>query len=116
MKILFIHPNFPGQYKFLARELAKDPDNQVVFLCNPKPLAMDGVRKIEIRILEKTNPQAHPYLQDFEKAIARGQAVRQACEALKKQGFTPDTPRKNTRRKIRAFMAFSFQASCWREF
>lgn len=34
MKILFIHRNFPAQFKFLAAELAKNSENKIVFLTN----------------------------------------------------------------------------------
>ena len=34
MKILFLHRNFPGQFKFLAMALAKEPANEVCFVTN----------------------------------------------------------------------------------
>ena len=32
MNILIIHPTFPGQYFYLSTDLAKNPENKVVFL------------------------------------------------------------------------------------
>lgn len=90
MKILFIHPNFPGQYKHVARHMASDSSNEVVFICNPKPKEIPNVRKVEVHYVRVGISQAHDHLHDFEEAILRGQAIAQTCFNLKIQGFTPD--------------------------
>lgn len=90
MKILFIHPNFPGQYKHIARHMASDPENEVLFICNPKPKEIPGVRKVEVHYVRVGKSGAHEHLQDFEEATYRGQAIAQTCQNLKIQGFTPD--------------------------
>ena len=47
MKILFIHPNIPGQYKHLARVFGADPENKVVFITERKDdREIPGVTKI----------------------------------------------------------------------
>jgi hypothetical protein len=46
MKILFVHQNFPGQYLHLARHLARQPENQVVFITQRKDAELPGMRKI----------------------------------------------------------------------
>ena len=46
MKILFLHQNFPGQYKHLARHLGAMPDNQVVFITQREDASLPGVSKI----------------------------------------------------------------------
>ena len=87
------HPNFPGQYKHLAHQLASDPENQVVFISNPKPQYIPGVQKVEVQVPTHEGgggSRAHRYLQDFEKAIYRGQAVWRVCADLKVKGFVPD--------------------------
>lgn len=92
MKILFIHPNMPGQYKHLARIMAQDPKNQVVFItkdkanCDPIP----GITRVNYRVTRDAKPETHRYLINFERAIFQGQEVWRVCHKLKKQGFTPD--------------------------
>jgi hypothetical protein len=46
MKYLFIHQNFPGQYRHVVRHLASQPGNQVCFITQPNDNAMPGVHKI----------------------------------------------------------------------
>jgi len=31
MRVLFLHPNFPAQYRHVAAALAKDSQNEVVY-------------------------------------------------------------------------------------
>ena len=47
MKILFIHPNMPGQYRNLCRVAAQDKRNTVVFLTKPTKVEIPGVHKVE---------------------------------------------------------------------
>ena len=44
MKILLIHQNMPGQYKHIAKELAKDPNNEVVFITKEGRPDIEGVK------------------------------------------------------------------------
>lgn len=91
MKILFIHPNFPGQFKHLAAAFGQDKNNQVLFACryDNKP-DIKGVTKVKYRVTREPSKDAHRYLIGFEQAVCAGQAVYRLCEKLKKSGFTPD--------------------------
>jgi len=91
MKILFLHPNMPGQYKHLVKEFAKDKNNELVFITHPKPnLEIEGVKKIEFDEQREPTKHSHRYLILFEKGIYRAQEVWRVCNELKDQGFTPD--------------------------
>lgn len=91
MKILIIHPNFPGQYKHIARVLGADPKNQVLFACKPKQAGnIPGVKRIEYQAAREPSASTHPYIIGFERAVLYGQAMWRVCEQLKRQGFTPD--------------------------
>ena len=91
MKILFIHPNMPGQYKHLARVMAQDPANQVVFITKEKPdINIPNVTKVEYRCTRDVLPETHRYLINFERAIFQGQEVWRVCNKLKEKGFVPD--------------------------
>lgn len=51
MRILFVHMNFPAQFRNVASVLGRDPDNEVVFLTmNENPgWNIPGVRKAVTR-------------------------------------------------------------------
>lgn len=90
MKILFMHPNMPGQYKHLARKFAEDPDNQVVFLTKPGKPDIPNVTKLEYDVKREVAPEVHRYLITFERAIYASQEVWRVCKKMKEEGFIPD--------------------------
>ncbi len=91
MRILFIHPNFPGQFRHVATALGRDPKNEVVFATNnPRPeWKIKGVKKA---LFKENTPhtQKNSLLNPFIEAEAKGEAVLRLCEKLKAIGFTPD--------------------------
>ncbi len=92
MKILFIHPNMPGQFKHLCRHFAKDPANQVVFLTKPRPqINLKNVHKLEYVVPREPSAHTHRYVLGFERAVLQGQEAYRMCRQLKKdEGFVPD--------------------------
>jgi glycosyltransferase involved in cell wall biosynthesis len=90
MKILFVHQNFPGQYLHLARHLARQPENQVVFITQRKDAELPGVRKIVYQPHREVTLNQHRYLRDMEAGVLNAQAVVRVALDLKKSGFTPD--------------------------
>ena len=90
MRILFIHQNAPGQFRHLAPHLAKDPDNDVVFLGERVPAVANGVRWLRYPPPRPPGPDTHHYLRKIESSLRRGQEVVRACLKLREGGFTPD--------------------------
>lgn len=91
MKILFIHPNMPGQYRNLCRVCAQDPKNQVVFITKPSQVEIPSVTKVEYRLGRQASAGTHRYILGAEKAVLQGQEVWRVCKALQtKEGFKPD--------------------------
>lgn len=91
MNILFIHQNFPGQYKHLAPALAADPANRVVAMhMQSQPTPVAGVTSICSRVQRGNTPDIHPWLQETEAKVIRGDASLQTALNLKNQGFKPD--------------------------
>lgn len=92
MRILFIHQNFPGQFKFLAPALAADPANEVVALTPQAKAQADwqGVRMVRYPIERGSTPNIHPWVGDFETKVIRGEAAFRAALRLKESGFSPD--------------------------
>lgn len=90
MRVLFIHPNMPGQYKHLAQFMASDPNNHVVFITKPRNISIPGVHKVEYKMTREVGPDVHRYLIGFQRAVLQGQEVWRVCKELKQQGFIPD--------------------------
>jgi glycosyltransferase involved in cell wall biosynthesis len=90
MNYLFIHQNFPGQYRHVARHLADQPGNQVVFVTQPNENAMLGVEKITYAKDERVAVNCHAYSVEIDRAIHTGATVAQVCRNLRDRGFRPD--------------------------
>ncbi|MBN3957728.1 glycosyltransferase family 4 protein [Nostoc sp. NMS8] len=90
MKILFLHPNFPSQFRNLAIVLGKDPNYQVVFGTNRREGEIAGVYKAIYTPSREAAPQTHHYVRNLENAVLTAQAVYRVAEKLKAEGFIPD--------------------------
>ncbi|MDM9586205.1 MULTISPECIES: glycosyltransferase family 4 protein [unclassified Nostoc] len=90
MKILFLHPNFPSQFRNLAIVLGKDPNHQVVFGTNRREGEIPGVFKAIYTPSREAAPQTHHYVRNLENAVLNAQAVYRVAEKLKSEGFFPD--------------------------
>jgi len=91
MNILFIHQNFPGQFKFLAPALVQH-GHTVVAMTMQKTEAKEwqGVKLVPYSANRGTTPNVHPWVSDFETKTIRGEACFRAALQLKARGFTPD--------------------------
>jgi len=91
MNILFIHQNFPGQFKFLAPALVQQ-GHRVLAMTMQKTEAKNwqGIELVHYKAARGTTPNVHPWVSDFETKTIRGEACFRAALAMKAQGFTPD--------------------------
>ncbi len=91
MKILFVHQNFPAQFRHTASALAADAGNQVVALTiNPPAYPTPGVNVIRYRTQRGSTKGVHPLAADFETKVIRGESAAQAGLELCRRGFRPD--------------------------
>jgi glycosyltransferase involved in cell wall biosynthesis len=95
MRILFVHQNFPGQYRHLAPALADSSDNEVLAIGEKTSIRRLQGFHPRVRLFAYPSPQGasrqtHHYLHSTEAAIRRGQAVVRLALELQRQGFTPD--------------------------
>ena len=91
MKILFIHQNFPAQFRHLAPALAQ-AGHQVSALTMQAVKAgiWQGVHLMSYAPNRGSTPNVHPWVADFEAKAIRGEACFRAALHLKRQGFAPD--------------------------
>jgi glycosyltransferase involved in cell wall biosynthesis len=92
MRVLFLHPNFPAQFRHVATVLGADPKNEVVYgTKNERPeWVIPGVRKALFAPSRDPRPETHHYIRPLESAVLYGQAVYRTAEKLKSEGFIPD--------------------------
>lgn len=90
MKILFLHQNFPGQFRHLAKHLASDPQNRVVAICQKHAPGLPEVPNTLVYTPSRTPGKIHHYLRLMEEGVLNGQAVAKLLLKLKHSGFTPD--------------------------
>ena len=91
MKILFLHPNFPGQFKYLARSFARRGD-EVKFLCQTHfGRNVPGVERICMKgplSDERAEKESKGIPSDKSKIVAN--QYRTAIQKLKTSGWIPD--------------------------
>ena len=96
MNILFIHQNFPGQFKFLAPALVQQGHSVQAMTMQKVPTDASGsahwqgIKLVPYTASRGTTPNMHPWVSDFETKTIRAEACFRAALQLRAQGFTPD--------------------------
>lgn len=95
MNYLFVHQNFPGQFRHVVPVLAADPNNRVVCIgeqpnLDGRPALHPATQVIGYPAPPAVSAQTHHYIRDYERAIRRGQNVARVALDLQKTGFRPD--------------------------
>jgi len=89
MRVLFIHQNFPGQFKWLSKALEWLHHEVSVLVPESNP-QKDAANWHRYSIERHNTPNIHPWLIDFETQLARGQGVFKKLCQLRDQGYRPD--------------------------
>ena len=93
MKLLFVHANYPAQFRRLVPYLVS-LGHEVVFLAANKEWhspSADGIRLKRYQTHRSGGSEhLHPYLRRFDNAILTGQAVYRACCELSDEDWKPD--------------------------
>jgi glycosyltransferase involved in cell wall biosynthesis len=90
LRFLFVHQNFPGQFLHIARHLAADSRHEVLFITEPNPNDIPGVRKIPYLRPVQDNDSTHIAARELDNGVRRAEAVFKAGVGLRHLGFTPD--------------------------
>ncbi len=90
MRVLFIHQNFPGQFRFAAEALMAAGHDIAVITDdrNKRPLKGPQIARYRFtpKLIEDLSASAATVLQRFQ----RGEAAARAMLALRQRGFIPD--------------------------
>jgi glycosyltransferase involved in cell wall biosynthesis len=91
MNILFVHQNFPGQFKYLAPALVQLGYRVMAMtLKEEEATEWQGVTLVPYACTRSSTPHIHPWLADFEVKTIRAEACFRAASQLKADGFSPD--------------------------
>lgn len=86
--ILFIHQNFPGQFKHVSQALAEQ--GHLVAALAITGAQVPGVKMFQYKPKRGNTPKIHPWVMDMETKVIRGEACMHAMKALKEKGLKPD--------------------------
>ena len=91
MRVLFVHQNFPGQFKHLAPALVA-LGHEVTALTMVRNAAANwqGVRQVAYQAARGSSKEVHAWVTDFESKAIRGEAAFRAALKLKTEGYVPD--------------------------
>ena len=90
MRVWFVHQNFPGQYRHLAKHFADSPAYDVVTIGENTRLILSGAHQYTYNKPKISSQSTHHYIQGLESAVRRGQEVARLALELKKKGMEPD--------------------------
>ena len=83
MKILFVHQNFPGQFKHLAPALRQSGHEVTALVPGDRNTpAWNGIAQIPYSLDRGNAKDAHPWTVDFESKVIRGHACSKGCDCF----------------------------------
>jgi glycosyltransferase involved in cell wall biosynthesis len=90
MNVLFIHNNFPAQFKHLARHLAQQPNVRVAAIGAGNAHPVRNVKLIKYALTEVDVSTSHPFARRFNVECHRAEQVLYGLSTLASSGFVPD--------------------------
>ena len=91
MNVLFIHQNFPGQFKFLAPALVQRGHHVTAMSMRKHSTDVwQGVHLVNYAASRGSTEGVHPWVADLETKVVRGEACFRAALKMQAQGYVPD--------------------------
>jgi glycosyltransferase involved in cell wall biosynthesis len=90
MDVLFVHTNFPAQFRHLAAHLANDKRYRVFAIGSQQARKLKGTELSRYRVNEGRVGEAHPFARRFELESRRAEQVLYAATHLKHSGVNPE--------------------------
>lgn len=90
MKFLFVHNNFPAQFRNVAEELGKVGSFELAAIGAQGAQAVEGVAVHRYQVPQVDLSATHPFARRFDAECWRGDQVLMAASALAASGFSPD--------------------------
>jgi glycosyltransferase involved in cell wall biosynthesis len=90
MKYLFVHNNFPAQFRHLALHLGADPKNEVRAIGAEGSRPLPGVTLHRYTLPAGSLAATHPFARRFDGEARRAEQALYVATMLRASGFTPD--------------------------
>jgi glycosyltransferase involved in cell wall biosynthesis len=90
MNVLFVHNNFPAQYRHVARALVRDPNMRVAAIGASTARNMNGVDLRRYVLTGADVTATHPFARRFDLECQRAEQVLYTLSSLSRSGFVPD--------------------------
>jgi glycosyltransferase involved in cell wall biosynthesis len=91
MKVLIVHPNFPGQFKHLIRKLIERGDKLwVIHRQKSREFRYPGVDCHSYQIKRGNGQDTFPLVLETESKVLRGEAAAMQAQKLRKDGLIPN--------------------------
>lgn len=90
MKFLFVHQNYPGQFLHIVRHLVASGQHEVVFITEPNPNEIAGVRKVPYLRPALDHADTHIAARELDNGAKRAEAVFRTGFGLRHLGYQPD--------------------------
>lgn len=90
MKILFMHNNFPGQYRRITTFLKNKPNVKMFAATLETNSQRYSIKDVRYKPHREASRKIHPALYTTEQAVIMGQAALKTLLGAKKKGFRPD--------------------------
>ena len=89
LDVLFVHNNFPAQFRNLADHLSRQPNARVRAIASQKAGTAAGVEVQRYRFSPGETAAVHTFARRFDQECRRAEQVMYAANALKVRGFDP---------------------------
>jgi glycosyltransferase involved in cell wall biosynthesis len=91
MRILFVHQNFPGQFRHLAPALlARGHDVRAMTMKSGAPAQWNGVALTRYGAQRASTVGIHEWLIDLETKVIRAEAAYRMASRMRAEGYVPD--------------------------
>jgi glycosyltransferase involved in cell wall biosynthesis len=93
MRILFMHNNFPGQYRRIYKYIMEEPSIRGVDMVAATLASNEQktpIKKVTYKPHREPTKKMHPSLVSTERAVLMGQAAYKALLPVKQKGYRPD--------------------------
>ena len=90
MRVLFVHNNFPAQFRGLVQALGSDLQNSVAAIGSETARAMPKVRLVKYQTPVANVIATHPFARRFDVECRRAEQVLFAASELAASGFEPE--------------------------
>ncbi len=91
MKILFLHPNFPAQFKAPCLSLATEGKHDILFLCQTHfGRHIPGIKKLVLKGRGSHDRTLQSSKNEHDRTLYRAAAYSEALRELNRSGWCPD--------------------------